>query len=191
MIEHTDALGRTSYITKQELQAQVRKDKEISDLRRDEHDERYSRYSDGSRSPSPESKQARFQTMEDGDVRDLGVGYFSFSRDESERQKQMSLLETLRASTEQSRTDQQAKETAKAEKTRRFLEKKRKMLAKKRGLKVEDIAIPETDVVIDLPAPKPQDRTEMNIDRNIATAKKASRDWDKDKVGVFDLTTSD
>ena len=56
------------------------------------------------------------------------------------------------------------------------------MLAKKRGLKVDDIAIPETDVVIDLPAPKPQDRTEMNIDRNIATAKKASRDWDKDKV---------
>ena len=46
----------------------------------------------------------------------------------------------------------------------------------------EDIAIPETDVVIDLPAPKPQDRTEMNIDRNIATAKKASRSWDKDKV---------
>ena len=49
MIEHTDALGRTSYITKQELQAQVRKDKEISDLRRDEYDERYSRYSGGSR----------------------------------------------------------------------------------------------------------------------------------------------
>ena len=47
---------------------------------------------------------------------------------------------------------------------------------------MDDIAIPETDVVIDLPAPKPQDRTEMNIDRNIATAKKASRDWDKDKV---------
>ena len=62
--------------------------------------------------------------------------------------------ETLRASTEQSRQDQQAKETNKAEKTRRFLEKKRKLLAKKRGLKEEDIAIPETDVVIDLPAPK-------------------------------------
>ena len=39
-------------------------------------------------------------------------------------------------------------------------------------------------MVIDLPAPKPQDRTEMNIDRNIATAKKASRDWDKDKVRI-------
>ena len=92
--------------------------------------------------------------MDDGDIRDLGVGYFSFSRDENERQKQMSLLETLRASTEQSRQDQQAKESSKAEKTRRFLEKKRKLLAKKRGLKEEDIAIPETDVVIDLPAPK-------------------------------------
>ena len=44
------------------------------------------------RSPSPENKQARFQTMDDGDIRDLGVGYFSFSRDENERQKQMSLL---------------------------------------------------------------------------------------------------
>ena len=49
MIEHTDALGRTSYLTKKELQLQVKKDKEISDLRRDEYDERYSRYSDGSR----------------------------------------------------------------------------------------------------------------------------------------------
>ena len=56
MIEHTDALGRTSYITKNELQAQVRKDKEISDLRRDEYDERYSRYSGGSRSVIFENK---------------------------------------------------------------------------------------------------------------------------------------
>ena len=62
------------------------------------------------------------------------------------------------------------------------MEKKRKLLAKKRGLKIEDIQIPETDIVIDLPAPKPLDRTEMNIDRNIQTAKKASREWDKDKV---------
>ena len=57
-------------------------------------------------------------------------------------------------------------------------------MAKKRGLKIEDIQIPETDIVIDLPAPKPLDRTEMNIDRNIQTAKKASREWDKDKVKV-------
>lgn len=68
------------------------------------------------------------------------------------------------------------------------MEKKRKLLAKKRGLKIEDIQIPETDIVIDLPAPKPLDRTEMNIDRNIQTAKKASREWDKDKVRYHDLT---
>ena len=91
-------------------------------------------------------------------------------------------LFSLRHSTEQNRQEQQEKTTAQAEKTRRFLEKKRKLLAKKRGLKIEDIQIPETDIVIDLPAPKPLDRTEMNIDRNIQTAKKASRDWDKDKV---------
>ena len=88
----------------------------------------------------------------------------------------------FRHSTEQNRQEQQEKTTAQAEKTRRFLEKKRKLLAKKRGLKIEDIQIPETDIVIDLPAPKPLDRTEMNIDRNIQTAKKASREWDKDKV---------
>ena len=75
-----------------------------------------------------------------------------------------------------------AQECQRADKTRRMLEKKRKFLAKKRGCKEEEIEIPETDVVIDLPAPKPMDRTEMNIDRNIATAKKAARDWDKEKV---------
>ena len=91
----------------------------------------------------------------------------------------------FRHSTEQNRQEQQEKTTAQAEKTRRFLEKKRKLLAKKRGLKIEDIQIPETDIVIDLPAPKPLDRTEMNIDRNIQTAKKASREWDKDKVKVL------
>jgi len=66
-----------------------------------------------------------------------------------------------------------------------MLEKKRKFLARKRGCKVEEIEIPETDIVIDLPAPKPMDRTEMNIDRNIATAKKAARDWDKEKVFLY------
>ena len=92
--------------------------------------------------------------MDDGDIRELGVGYFSFSRDESERQKQMSLLETLRASTEQSRQDQQAKETAKAEKTRRYLEKKRKLLAKKRGLKESgshNLRIMNYDVILMIP----------------------------------------
>ena len=97
-------------------------------------------------------------------------------------------LDVFRHSTEQNRQEQQEKTTAQAEKTRRFLEKKRKLLAKKRGLKIEDIQIPETDIVIDLPAPKPLDRTEMNIDRNIQTAKKASREWDKDKVRYHDLT---
>jgi len=181
MIEHTDALGRTSYISKKELSLVREKDREMADLTRDDYDERYSRYSDGSRSPSPENKQARFQNLDDGDIRDLGVGYYNFSADESTRQQQMSLLDTLRHSTEQNRQEQQEKTTAQAEKTRRFLEKKRKLLAKKRGLKIEDIQIPETDIVIDLPAPKPLDRTEMNIDRNIQTAKKASREWDKDK----------
>ena len=59
MIEHTDALGRTSYISKKELSLVREKDREMADLTRDDYDERYSRYSDGSRSPSPENKQAR------------------------------------------------------------------------------------------------------------------------------------
>ena len=32
----------------------------------------------GSRSPSPESKQARFQNIDDGDIRGLGVGYWGY-----------------------------------------------------------------------------------------------------------------
>lgn len=159
-------------------------DREITDLKRQEFDERSSRYSDGSRSPSPESKQARFQNLDDGDVRDLGVGYYNFSSDESTRQQQMGLLNTFRESTKETRLVKQSKETQKAEKTRRFLEKKRAKLAQMRGLKVDDIAIPETEVIIDAPEPKQMDRTEMNIDRNIATAKKATRDWDKDKVAT-------
>lgn len=59
MIDYTDALGRTSYIPKSELALIRAKDREISDLNRREYDDRYSRYSDESRSPSPESKQAR------------------------------------------------------------------------------------------------------------------------------------
>ena len=39
-------------------------DREITDLKRQDFDERSSRYSDGSRSPSPESKQARFQNID-------------------------------------------------------------------------------------------------------------------------------
>jgi hypothetical protein len=71
-------------------------DREITDLKRDDFDERSNRYSDGSRSPSPESKQARFQNLDDGDTRELGVGYFNFSGDEATRQQQMGLLDTLR-----------------------------------------------------------------------------------------------
>ena len=37
-----------------------------------------------------------FQNLDDGDIRDLGVGYYNFSADESTRQQQMSLLDTLR-----------------------------------------------------------------------------------------------
>ena len=157
-------------------------DREITDLKRKEFDEHSSRYSDGSRSPSPESKQARFQNIEDGDVRELGVGYYNFSTDDATRTKQLGLLATLRESTKETRQVKQSKESQKAEKTRRFLEKKRARLAQLRGLKVDDIAIPETEVIIDAPEPKQMDRTEMNIDRNIATAKKGARDWDKDKV---------
>lgn len=63
-----------------------------------------------------------------------------------------------------------------------MLERKRAQLAKKFKVAAESIAIPETNVVVDLPAPKPMNMTEMNIDRNIAKAKKAERDWDKEKV---------
>ena len=63
-----------------------------------------------------------------------------------------------------------------------MLERKRAQLAKKFKVKAETIAIPETNVVVDLPAPKPMNMTEMNIDRNIAKAKKSERDWDKEKV---------
>ena len=79
----------------------------------------------------------------------------------------------------------QVKETTKAEKTRKFLEKKRAKLAQLRGIKKEDIIIPDLEVIIDAPEPIPMNRTEMNIDRNIATAKKAQRDWDKEKVRFF------
>jgi len=181
LIEHTDALGRTSFINKNQLQDMRKYDREITDLKRKEFDEHSSRYSDGSRSPSPESKQARFQNIEDGDVRELGVGYYNFSTDDATRTKQLGLLATLRESTKETRQVKQSKESQKAEKTRRFLEKKRARLAQLRGLKVDDIAIPETEVIIDAPEPKQMDRTEMNIDRNIATAKKGARDWDKDK----------
>ena len=74
----------------------------------------FSRYSDGSRSPSPESKQARFQNMDDGDIRDLGVGYYNFSADESTRQQQMGILNTLRERTKETRQMKQQKETNKA-----------------------------------------------------------------------------
>jgi hypothetical protein len=103
LIEHTDALGRTKYISRDQLREERQNDREITDMRRNEYDERSSRYSDGSRSPSPESKQARFQNIDDGDVRGLGVGYYNFSADESMRRQQMSILDTLRASTEDSR----------------------------------------------------------------------------------------
>ena len=59
MIEHRDALGRTTYISKNELSKQRERDLQMSDPKRDDYDERYSRYSDESRSPSPETKQAR------------------------------------------------------------------------------------------------------------------------------------
>ena len=80
------------------------------------------------------------------------------------------------------RQNKQIKETEKAEKKRKMLERKRAKLAKKFKVDAESIAIPETNVVVDLPAPKPMNMTEMNIDRNIAKAKKAERDWDKEKV---------
>ena len=103
LIEHTDALGRTKLISRDQLREERENDREITDMRRNEYDERSSRYSDGSRSPSPESKQARFQNIDDGDIRGLGVGYYNFSADESMRRQQMSILDTLRASTEDSR----------------------------------------------------------------------------------------
>jgi len=181
LIEHTDALGRTKLISRDQLREERENDREITDMRRNEYDERSSRYSDGSRSPSPESKQARFQNIDDGDIRGLGVGYYNFSADESMRRQQMSILDTLRASTEDSRHNKQVKETEKAEKKRKMLERKRAQLAKKFKVKAESIAIPETNVVVDLPAPKPMNMTEMNIDRNIAKAKKSERDWDKEK----------
>ena len=80
------------------------------------------------------------------------------------------------------RQNKQIKETEKAEKKRKMLERKRAKLAKKFKVDAGSIAIPETNVVVDLPAPKPMNMTEMNIDRNIAKAKKAERDWDKEKV---------
>jgi hypothetical protein len=83
------------------------------------------------------------------------------------------------------RHNKQVKETEKAEKKRKMLERKRAQLAKKFKVAAETIAIPETNVVVDLPAPKPMNMTEMNIDRNIAKAKKSERDWDKEKVDLL------
>ena len=70
-----------------------------------------------------------------------------------------------------------------------MLERKRAQLAKKFKVAAETIAIPETNVVVDLPAPKPMNMTEMNIDRNIAKAKKSERDWDKEKVDFLSRST--
>ena len=51
--------------------------------------------------------------MDDGDIRDLGVGYYNFSADESTRQQQMGILNTLRERTKETRQMKQQKETSK------------------------------------------------------------------------------
>ena len=54
----------------------------------------------------------RYQNIDDGDVRELGVGYYNFSADGSTREKQMEMLDTLRHSTVETRKEKQDKDSA-------------------------------------------------------------------------------
>lgn len=54
----------------------------------------------------------RYQNIDDGDIRELGVGYYNFSADGSTREKQMEMLDTLRHSTVETRREKQDKDSA-------------------------------------------------------------------------------
>lgn len=144
-VDYTDSLGRSRRCLKKDLPELLEMDKHLKKSNKNTSDESEDtmnqEFSDSISSEFHESVETpaepvHYQTVQHNEIRSHGVGYFSFSTEEEERQAQMENLNQLR------------EQTIKQRSARERLKEKRKAILKARLNKVKkrkNIEIEESD----------------------------------------------
>ena len=131
-VEFTDSLGRTRKCLRKDLDHYQSVDKETAkDVRQAEPNnpiEENAYEESQEHEEVKEVKPVRYQDMQENEVRQHGVGYFSFSADDDERRKQLNLLESLR---DQTKKQRDGREVLKAKRKQALNERLAKVAARK------------------------------------------------------------
>lgn len=183
-VEFTDSMGRTRKVLRQDVdyykridQEAVRDTRPADDRRSPERDRRSDR-EDEQRSDEeddePEQVQpVRYKNMQQNEVREHGVAYYSFSADDEERRKQLDMLNKMRDQTKKQRD------------TREQVKKKRKQLLNERLAKVAARKgvpfVPKESSSSESEEDEIKPSTSRRDDAVLARKEDYARDWDVGK----------
>ncbi|GAB6026017.1 hypothetical protein CHUAL_011980 [Chamberlinius hualienensis] len=190
-VEYTDSLGRSRKCFKKDLPQMKAMDMELQkknavpppiSLLEDVDYEIEEKTP--SEAPNPVGP-VHYQNVQHNEIRDHGVGYYRFSKDEDERSKQMDLLENLRNQTKEQRTRREKlKEQRKnALKDRLKKVKQRKLMATGQDVTISESESSNEDELLDIknaesiPIPVTVEREEDDKPPTV-------RPWDRGKIGV-------
>uniref|UniRef100_UPI00398E7E32 coiled-coil domain-containing protein 174 n=1 Tax=Pristiophorus japonicus TaxID=55135 RepID=UPI00398E7E32 len=219
-IDYVDSLGRSRRCMKKDLSGLVAMDKDLKgsrqevekktllseDMRRELQRQQWEKEEEEalSRPIGP----LHYEDIRQSEARELGVGYFAFSRDESARKKQIETLDMLRDQTMDQRTKREKlKEKRKAMLDARLAKVRQRKMKKLKGDGFEDPAeLPEqkneaeeTEELV--PMPSPSEPGIMQTEATCLRSKKVEvviqerkdtqpgvlhiREWDRGKEQLF------
>ncbi|KAH9424892.1 hypothetical protein DERP_009114 [Dermatophagoides pteronyssinus] len=194
LVEYIDQFGRTKMVTRDELE-QLEKEREEEERRelQLQEEESNSDYDSETNNlpppPKPTVSNIHYQHVREGEIRDHGVGFYSFSEDEQIRRQQMEMLDQLRKETESNKNEKRRIK----EKRKRMLKSRLEKIAARKGI---TLPIAKSDDIDD--DDDDDDASDDNKDSNKKIRlEKATleikipqtigpREWDLGKEGVTD-----
>lgn len=207
-VDYVDSLGRSRRCMKKDLPHLLQMDKELQGKRMvtedktllSEHMRRELQRQQWEKEEEEALKKPmgpiHYEDIRENEARQLGVGYFSFARDQALRKKQMETLEMLRDQT----TDQRTKREHLKEKRKAALEARLSKLRAKKRLKAGDTdengveEVVEPVPAVPKPAEEPRVSTESRKVEVVIQERKDTkpgvpyvREWDKGKEFTFGL----
>nr|XP_046912681.1 coiled-coil domain-containing protein 174-like [Dermatophagoides farinae] len=148
LVEYVDQFGRTKMVTRHELDRleKEREEEEQRELKLRLQEKSNSDYeSEPNSVPDYEAKPTvsniHYQHVLEGEVRDHGVGFYSFSEDEQIRRQQMEMLEQLRKETESNKNEKRRIK----EKRKRMLRNRLEKIAARKGITLPAVQSDDSD----------------------------------------------
>ncbi|KPM07512.1 lariat debranching enzyme A-like [Sarcoptes scabiei] len=197
LVEYIDQFGRTRMVTKEQYEqlkqheernAKKNSDKYENGDDQDDDDDFRSEYQEPYFTNQPNT--IHYEHVREGEIRDHGVAFYSFSQDEHERSEQMKMLRKIRDDTALERKKRQQLKDKQKLKLRKKLEK----IASRRGVQLPEWK--DDDDNNDKLDANEREKSESNVDDEIklehskcdvdqsVPKSNRPREWDLGKEGV-------